>query len=349
MRTPNRICLVLIILSILILIVSCSDATSPYWPNSSPQPSVPFSSPSSITSIPASSSPLSKSPSPSPVRPTMFKLSTNISPKQSGIIIPGTGQYVAGSKVNLKVNPKPGYIFYTWGGDAAGTASVLTITMDSDKNLFANLKEINPPSISFVTSEKILESSVSIIWRTDQLSTSQVEYGPDNSYGSITPVDYTLTCAHTVIIKGLIPQNTYHYRVSSINQTDSKSASDDSIFITKTILDLIKSSISDSETTDSHTQQISYTLNNGSSQVITVKKAELIDRMGQVQYTITPPEMMMLWKSTDLKPGDSFTGTIDLSTPRTTLELSNWTLYWYYQDAKANGFISIGNFKLTKK
>jgi uncharacterized repeat protein (TIGR02543 family) len=350
MRTPSKIGLIVIILSLSMLVISCSAAYNTSVPKISPQPGTPPAPRTPAPSINVSGSLALNTSAPSPSKPAFFKLNTNISPKGSGLIVPGSGSYNGGSRVNLVVNAKPGYVFDSWGGDAAGTVSAFTITMDSDKSIVAYLKEINPPLISSIATENILENSVTIRWKTDQLSTSQVEYGVDDSYGSINLADYPLTYVHSVILRGLIPQTIYHFKLSSIDQSGNKSTSDDAVFMTKTILDLVKSSFSDSENTDpGFTQQISYYLFNGSSQVITVKKADLIDRISQVQYSITPPQMILLWKTMELKPGDSFKGTIDLTAPHSLWELSNWTFNWYYQDLKANGFITLGNFKPAKK
>ena len=61
-------------------------------------------------------------------------------------------------------------------------------------------------------------TSMTIAWNTDEVAQSQVEYGPDTSYGqsvSGTSEDFggDLGFMHTVTLTGLTPDTTYHYRV----------------------------------------------------------------------------------------------------------------------------------------
>jgi Big-like domain-containing protein/galactose oxidase-like protein/purple acid phosphatase-like protein len=74
----------------------------------------------------------------------------------------------------------------------------------------------NPlPVISGVNATSITSSGATIVWTTDKLSTSQVEYGLTNSYGSATTLNSTLVTSHSVTISGLGASTTYHYRVDS--------------------------------------------------------------------------------------------------------------------------------------
>lgn len=49
----------------------------------------------------------------------------------------GTGQHPLGTSVVLSVNPRPGYLFTEWTGDATGTDNPLSVLMDSDKTITA--------------------------------------------------------------------------------------------------------------------------------------------------------------------------------------------------------------------
>ena len=56
--------------------------------------------------------------------------------------VPDLPRYNHGSTVTLTATPSPGFVFSSWGGDAAGSANPLTVTMDRDKNITANFTAI---------------------------------------------------------------------------------------------------------------------------------------------------------------------------------------------------------------
>lgn len=75
--------------------------------------------------------------------------------------------------------------------------------------------DTTPPEISEVLATNTTESSATIEWTTNEESTSQVEYGTSEDYGSSTSLEEELTTSHTVTITGLEPETTYHFRVKS--------------------------------------------------------------------------------------------------------------------------------------
>ena len=82
-----------------------------------------------------------------------------------------------------------------------------------------------------------------ITWTTDQLTSSQVEYGATITYGSVMPAfpdkdpaykdpatgqyKYLGVTSHSVDIPGLKASTTYHYRVKSKNKAGSEAVSAD--------------------------------------------------------------------------------------------------------------------------
>jgi hypothetical protein len=80
-------------------------------------------------------------------------------------------------------------------------------------------------------------TSASIIWTTDKVSSTQVEWGTSTTYGTLTPDpaknDPVIT--HSVVLgvqpNGLQPNTTYHYRVRSKNSA-GETISDDKTFTT---------------------------------------------------------------------------------------------------------------------
>jgi exo-beta-1,3-glucanase (GH17 family) len=58
---------------------------------------------------------------------------------------PGSYQYLEGSEVEITAIPDSGWQLSHWSGDASGTDSTITVTMDSDKTITANFELIPPP------------------------------------------------------------------------------------------------------------------------------------------------------------------------------------------------------------
>ncbi len=59
-------------------------------------------------------------------------------------------------------------------------------------------------------------STAVITWRTDEATTTQVDYGPTTSYGSSTPLDGRLLKNHAATLSGLTPGSNYFVRAISI-------------------------------------------------------------------------------------------------------------------------------------
>jgi uncharacterized repeat protein (TIGR02543 family) len=79
----------------------------------------------------------------------LYTLTTNISPSGAGSVSPSGGEYESGAQVTLTASPASGYTFDHWSGSASGTTSTIIITMDSDKSVTANFKNLLPEGILF--------------------------------------------------------------------------------------------------------------------------------------------------------------------------------------------------------
>ena len=88
------------------------------------------------------------------------------------------------------------------------------------------------PVISGVSVSNITTTSATITWTTDEPATSQVEYGLTMTYGNSSSVDSSLVETHTVLLSGLIPNTTYHYRVKSEDKSGNAGISPDHTFTT---------------------------------------------------------------------------------------------------------------------
>jgi hypothetical protein len=97
------------------------------------------------------------------------------------------------------------------------------------------------PAISAVTASNITTTSAVITWTTDQASSSQVNYGVTNGYGSASTLNSTLVTSHTVTLTGLTPGTTYDFDVVSVNATAQSTTSGNSTFATATTPPVISS------------------------------------------------------------------------------------------------------------
>lgn len=75
--------------------------------------------------------------------PDTYTLTPNASPSAGGTVS-GGGIYKSGDVVTLQATPAAGYTFNGWSGDATGTSSSITITMDGNKSVTANFEANNP-------------------------------------------------------------------------------------------------------------------------------------------------------------------------------------------------------------
>lgn len=74
--------------------------------------------------------------------PVTYTLGTNAAPTAGGTVT-GAGTYNSGTAAAVAAIPAAGYIFTGWSGDASGTASSITVTMNSNKSVTANFQAIN--------------------------------------------------------------------------------------------------------------------------------------------------------------------------------------------------------------
>ena len=100
------------------------------------------------------------------------------------------------------------------------------------ENEVLELYNSTPPALFNIQATNITSSGATITWNTNENSTSQVEYGLDNSYGNTTTLETTLVTSHSVVLTWLSPSTTYHFRVISRDASENESISQDNTFIT---------------------------------------------------------------------------------------------------------------------
>jgi hypothetical protein len=88
------------------------------------------------------------------------------------------------------------------------------------------------PTITSVQAMNIGEVAVTIVWTTDEASTSQVDYGSGPDLGSSTPLDPTIVTQHVISITGLAPNTTYSYQARSVDSAGNEAVSQSFTFTT---------------------------------------------------------------------------------------------------------------------
>jgi predicted RNA-binding Zn-ribbon protein involved in translation (DUF1610 family) len=88
-----------------------------------------------------------------------------------------------------------------------------------------------PPAISGVGVEGITATTATIIWDTDEVADSFVEYGTTGTFG-LSSADRSLATAHSVTLLGLQPDTIYHFRVQSADSSGNTATGANSTFRT---------------------------------------------------------------------------------------------------------------------
>jgi uncharacterized repeat protein (TIGR02543 family) len=86
---------------------------------------------------------------------TTYTLTTSASPAAGGTVTrsPNAAAYDSSTAVTLTATPASGYTFSGWSGDATGTGSSVTLTMDANKTVTANFTAITGGTTSTIRIE----------------------------------------------------------------------------------------------------------------------------------------------------------------------------------------------------
>ncbi|MFA6146357.1 MAG: DUF2341 domain-containing protein [Patescibacteria group bacterium] len=129
----------------------------------------------------------------------------------------------------ISLYPNVIYYFYVESEDAQDNIS------RSDNQgvyyYFTTADDQSAPEINSVSSAATAYTAT-ITWETDELATSQMEYGFTTDYGTETDLDSQLTIQHVVHLTNLTNDQTYHFRVKSKDANNNESTSNDYNFIT---------------------------------------------------------------------------------------------------------------------
>ncbi|MFC1939781.1 Ig-like domain-containing protein [Chloroflexota bacterium] len=90
--------------------------------------------------------------------------------------------------------------------------------------------DLTPPKVTNIAVQNITKNSATIVWNTNDISTTQVEYWASPSMFS--PLDDTMVTYHEVHLTGLNVATTYHYRTMSKDRGGNLAISDEYTFTT---------------------------------------------------------------------------------------------------------------------
>ncbi len=150
----------------------------------------------------------------------------------SVLLNPDLSSYACGATVTLTAEPDPGALFLGWGGALSGTTNSAALTIESDTAVTASFElDASSPVIS---NEYVVryETSATLSWETDELSTGLVEYGLTTAYELGSVASSALQPAHTVTLPGLSAGTVYHYRITAEDGFGNSGSGADATFTT---------------------------------------------------------------------------------------------------------------------
>jgi Concanavalin A-like lectin/glucanases superfamily/Bacterial Ig domain/Purple acid Phosphatase, N-terminal domain len=103
------------------------------------------------------------------------------------------------------------------------TSAAVLVTVSNDTT---------PPVISGVSASGVSSTGATIAWTTNELSDSQVEYGPTTGYGSTIGLTSSLVTSHVQALSNLATNTLYHYRAKSRDAAGNLATSTDFTFTT---------------------------------------------------------------------------------------------------------------------
>lgn len=179
----------------------------------------------------------------------------------------GDNAEASGTGSNKVVNPATSGTYYisiggTFGdsgaiahpiltsGSSVGVTGTVTAGVDED-DVVDDTEPVETdttaPSISSVVASGITATEATISWSTNEASTSYVDYGIDETFGTTVFEEYVYTTSHSLDLSGLDEDTVYYFQVRSIDGSGNEGTS---LSYTFTTLDITAPTISDIEVID---------------------------------------------------------------------------------------------------
>jgi N-acetylneuraminic acid mutarotase len=142
--------------------------------------------------------------------------------------------------VLLNLEPNVSYSIIVSGRDFMGNEAV------SENRIFQTAADTRPPKIfdlevtaEIIGSGQEATAQLVVVYKTDELSTSQIEYGEGTGslYTQKTQEDNSMSTRHVVIVSGLTPGKVYHLRALSSDEAGNLGYSIDKVVVTPSATD----------------------------------------------------------------------------------------------------------------
>ena len=179
--------------------------------------------------------------------------------------VTGSADEVTSHSVNLTdLVPGTIYSYIAKSKDTDGNiiqSALMTFTTPAyDTDIFAT-----PPSVSSLEETDVTATTARIVWITSVATTSWVDYGETEAYGS-SEGENIYNTSHVIILTGLTPGTTYHYRVRGEDVNRREYYSPDYTFTA-----LIMPSISNVNVSDIKTDEVTITCTTNTKTDMVVK------------------------------------------------------------------------------
>lgn len=143
-------------------------------------------------------------------------------PEERSMLTDGTGFYAF-----IDLTPGTYNITVSKAGSATVQRQVVVGIGEVNGNMYINDFVVgSSPTIYDVAVIDITDTTATIAWKTDLPSSSQVQYGLDDTYGQITAIDPAMSETHVVTITGLVPHTVYHFSAVSGNEIGFRASPD---------------------------------------------------------------------------------------------------------------------------
>jgi len=187
------------------------------------------------------------------------------------------------------------------------------------------------PQILDIKILDIRSDSATITWTTDEDATGFVEYGRDASYGSISG-QWTYGAEHSVTLKNLLSETSYHFRVLSSDESGNLTKSANRTFTTISMAEEIELGIEDEEDEEKSKEEILAEASKRAMDIIEKFAGEV--SLNVLESTLSS-QYGLIEKLANLIPGPILSGE-----PRVEVESDRATVYWA-SDKEANSLVAV--------
>ncbi len=133
------------------------------------------------------------------------------------IVTPAKAEYRRGDEIEFQAKASEGWKFVHWKGDVQGNLSQILVTLDKDKQViavFAILPDSTPPVLELL-SVVAGTHTLNVGFKADKPVNGTLNYGLTAGNTNQEIPFSTLAKEHTVFIKDLQPNTTYHLKITA--------------------------------------------------------------------------------------------------------------------------------------